>query len=314
MTLAGVITCTRMATVVDAPGDLATLIPSWALSLRAARKAPSTLRLYTDAAYQFHAYLLTRGMPTIVANIRREHVEAFLADMAERVSPSSVATRYRGLKQLCRWLLEEGEITTSPMVNIRPPALDERPVRVLSKDELRKLIAACAGTSFDDRRDLAILRVFIDTGARRSEVAGLTIDDVDLTSQTLRLTGKGDRMRIPHIGTTTARDLDRYLRLRARHKDAHLPWLWLGQRGRLTDSGIVKLARYRGAQAGIEGLHLHVFRHTAAHHWLMDGGTEIDLMRNLGWKSRDMLTRYGASAADERARSAHERLGLGDRL
>jgi integrase len=90
--------------------------------------------------------------------------------------------------------------------------------------------------------------------------------------------------------------------------------LVVGPRGAITDSGLRQVVEKRGLQADITGLDPHQLRHTYAHRFLSEGGQESDLMLLAGWRSRQMLQRYGASAAAERARDAYRRLGLGDLL
>jgi integrase len=78
----------------------------------------------------------------------------------------------------------------------------------------------------------------------------------------LLVLGKGRRERTLPFGRKAGEALDRYMR--ARHRDAELPWLWLGKKGRLTEWGLVMMLRRRGAQAGLPGLHPHQFRHLRA--------------------------------------------------
>ena len=82
----------------------------------------------------------------------------------------------------------------------------------------------------------------------------------------------------------------------------------------MTESGIAQILERRCAQAGMAKVHPYQFRHTAAHTWLAAGRSEVSAMPNFGWRSRTMLSRYGASVADERARDEAHWLALGDRL
>ena len=178
---------------------------------------------------------------------------------------------------------------------------------MLTVDQLRALIAACKGNSFDDRRDDAIVRLFADTGVRLGEMAGLTVGDVDLNLAVAIVKGKGSRFRTVPYGDKTREALDRYRRHRARHEYVNLDSWWLGRKGPLTDSGIVQILRRRAATAGIEHLHPHMFRHSFAHQWLSAGGNEGDLQRIAGWSSSQMLQRYGRSAADQRTRENYRK-------
>jgi site-specific recombinase XerD len=306
-----------------AAGDIVANNESFARHLRAENLSPKTIYAYTGAVEQLTRFLADKGMPLGVASITREHVEAFVTHLLETRKPTTAHQRYRGCQSFFKWLVEEGEIKQSPMVNMKPPRLPELEVPVLSEEELKRLLNTCdKGQDYESRRDAAILRVFIDSGARLAEVTNIRFtpddeetNDVDLEQGTMRVFGKGRRWRLVPLGNRTIKAVDRYLRKRAQHPQAHQPWLWLGLKGKMTESGVRQVIRRRGRQAGFqEQLYPHMLRHAAASAWLAAGGSEGGLMRKLGWRSRAMLQRYASATAEERAISESKRLGLGERL
>jgi len=296
-------------------GTISQLGDSYRLALQAQNKSPKTILTYFGAISRLDEFLASAGMPRVISLLRHEHIESFIASVLETQAAATASNRYRAIKSFFAWCVDDGEIEHSPMDRMKPPRVPEPATPVIPREDLTRLVAQCRGSDFRDLRDMAIIRLFIDTGMRRAELAGLSVDDVDLKDRTAKVMGKGRKARTVRFTAKTAQAIDRYKRRgRDKHPNSESTSLWLGHGGPMTGNGIYQAILTRAEAAGIARIHPHQFRHTFAHEQLRKGMQEGDLMHLAGWSSEQMVRRYGKSAADERAREAYDRFNKGDDL
>jgi integrase/recombinase XerC len=290
-------------------------IGPFARHLRAENKSENTITIYTGAARKL-ADWLTEHRPDLQAweDVEAEHIQEWIISILEERAAGYANNLYRSVQQFFKWWSEWGD-EPNPMAKLRPPTVPEKDVPVLRKEQLGALLKNCAGKTFVDLRDQAIIYLFMDTGIRRAEMAAIKVEDVDLDMREVKVHGKGRRDRIVSYGRKTAVVLDRYLRIRGRQRSADSTALWLAEkhRGALTRWGIYDLLKRRGEAAGVPEIYPHMLRHSWAHYKKLHISEE-ELMRLAGWRSRQMLDRYAASTASERAREAGRRTALSDEL
>jgi hypothetical protein len=253
-------------------GELTVLLPSWRLHLEASNLSPRTIRAYTDDGALLAAFLIRKGMPTTVANIRREHVEAFIAAELERTAPSSAATRYRSLHCSSGWTTRaRSTLRRWPRCARRSsPSSRCRSCRTTGPGPARRLLGQGPPRSTRHRDHPSVPRYrHAARGHGRAQIQHprmptcrtWTCGRASCASSPSRremVLPSGLRPRATLTGTSVP--VRRTCRAAGR-------WLWLGKKGRLTPSGIYQMIKDRGAEIGLPELHPHQLRHTFSHDW-----------------------------------------------
>jgi integrase/recombinase XerD len=154
-------------------GPFAADVASFRLHLAAENKAAGTVRTYTEAALSFAAVQLLRETDkTRWELVSGQDVQRWTVRLLGLYSDAYARNQFRALQQFFRWLAAEEEIP-DPMARLRPPKETRKPVPSFTSVELSRLGKACRGSSFDERRDAAIIAVFLATGILPAEMTGI---------------------------------------------------------------------------------------------------------------------------------------------
>lgn len=282
-------------------------VRNYLISCKVEGKSPHTIDIYSIVLRRFSEVC----NPTIA---QAGDIRLFLLSLQETGRKSStVHVYYRSLKTFYNWLVNEGVIGKSPMLNIKPPKLPKLLIRPFTRQDIENLMYLTKSDNFLDLRNRGLFLIFLDTGIRLEEMSKIQLHDIDLEHETIRVMGKGSKARLVRIGKVTQKALLRYLLAR----DDDYPDLWLTEERRpMTRNGIqVTVKRYcRAAVTSGARPSPHTFRHTAAINYLRNGGDQFTLQIMLGHSSLEMTRRYVSSLGADDLLRVHAKASPVDRL
>lgn len=205
----------------------------------------------------------------------------------DNLKRSTIATITGGLKSFFSWLTDEEYISKNPMKKIKNMKKEKRLRKALTREELELLREAC-----QTQRDKAMLEVFYSTGCRLAEILNLNKSDINWTSGSVRVIGKGDKERIVFLNARSALHLKMYLNSR---NDSN-PALFVSTRQpheRLSRRGIERVFSSLGKRAGInKPVYPHILRHTTATNMINNGASLMEVQLYLGHDSPDTTQIY----------------------
>ncbi|MBT3943668.1 MAG: tyrosine-type recombinase/integrase [Chloroflexi bacterium] len=290
---------------VPEPGSLRQAIDRYQTFNRSERKSPNTILFYKE---RLGKLIKTFGPEFQMADfdepILREHLVGYSTKKHDGtpLRPGTLNAHARALRAFFRWCYLNDITASHLLALLRPPRPPIEIVDVLEDDEMTKLMAAARRR----KRDHAIITLMLDTGVRAAELCGITIGNVDMGDNTIKVMGKGSKERMIPFGRTTRRALLAYAteeRPDAGYEEA----VFLSSYGaRLRPDTLRQIMVRLRNLSGIERLHAHLMRHTFATKFLLNGGDALMLKHILGHSTLAMTDRYVHFASAQGVKASRE--------
>ena len=300
-------------------------IDGFLLSCNVEGKSHGTIECYSDKLKGVLWYAINYHWPDDISAITTEHLREFLVYLRETkhrfnstcprakksVNSTTIQKYYRALSVLFNWAISEEILTINPLIKIKVPRAEKKVVKSLIPAEVNQLMDALSN-SFDGIRNRAMILILVDCGLRLGELLNIKTTDINMEQQLMKVDGKTGE-RVVRYGATTAKALQRYLKLRIK-VNGHNDSLWITSKGvTLQDSSVETLFIKLRRKTGIH-VHPHLLRHTFATLWLKNGGDSLMLQRLLGHTTLMMTNRYCQAVGCYDAAESHKKYSLVDRM
>ncbi|MFC1929938.1 tyrosine-type recombinase/integrase [Chloroflexota bacterium] len=272
-------------------------------------KSQKTIRWYNDILKFFCKYLKGNGQVNGIDNFNIESARKYVLYLRSRIkfdghpyipqqhallSPQTVRGHIRGLKAFSSWLYREKYTDENRLKYLKIPRVPIKLVEPLTDQEISRIISSINQGSSAGSRNHAIFATALDNGLRASELADITIGQLDLKGGYVKVMGKGAKERIVPIGDFVKMTLWNYIdRIRPKPTIIDCDKLFLSPSGKPISANTIKLVFSRLAKSsGVERLHAHLCRHTFAINYLLNGGDIFSLREILGHTTLEMVNHY----------------------
>jgi integrase/recombinase XerC len=241
--------------------------------------AEGTRGLYAYHLDRFAKEVGDRPMDEVGVEVVRSFMASLRRQDDEPYSPSYVDQVYRTLNTFLAWVVREDGLTANPMEHVRRPRVPHRKSPRLHLDEVERLLQAVRRGA-NPARDLAMVCLAVDSGLRRSEIAGLELDALDTERGVVNVLGKGGKEREVPISEPTCHALEAWLGVRPANGCSKV---FVTRRGGAFTTGGMQTLIYRlKERAGLPHLRWHLLRHTFANYFIANGGGLRQAQKILG--------------------------------
>lgn len=245
-----------------------------------------------------------------LVNVSREQITGYMTQLKEKgLAAATIARKLAAIKAFYRFMTAEGYMDANPAEVVEAGTKGIKLPRVLSEDEVVRLLNQPDITTAEGFRDRTMLEVLYATGMRVSELINLTLERVDLNMKYIIAFGKGSKERIVPLGSVAAEFLQRYLekvRPKLTHTARNTNIVFLAFGGHeLTRQRFWQIIRAYGRKANInKALTPHILRHSFATH-LLDNGADLRSVQELLGHSDISTTQIYTHLTNKRLRDIY---------